>query len=223
MKFKLIIIYGLGFFWGLSYVMAPQAQAEEIPVDNIAKSQTGYFPKDWKTYPFHKNKASRVYKVAENSGHKFIRAVDHDDISVAIFKDFYWDLEKYPYLKFKWRAQKLPKGAKEVRRETNDSACGVYVGWGRTHALKYVWSTSLNPGSYWAKNPDKFFIISLKVGEKDAGKWEEVTLHVPPDYERYFKRKPKGNPEGIGLLTDGNAVHQPAECDYADFRISSTP
>ena len=197
--------------------------AEQVRVDNLPESQVGRFPKDWKTYPFQKNKTRRVYKVKENSGKKYIEAIDKKFYSVAIFKDFNWDIKKYPYLKFQWRAQMLPTGAKEVDYKRNDSACGVYVGFSRSRALKYVWSDGLSPESFWAKNPGKFAIISKEMGPKNLGKWRSVTLNIPKDYQRYFEKPVSKNPIGIGVMSDGNAVKKPVACDYTDFVVSSTP
>jgi hypothetical protein len=209
---------------GLLWISGGEAKAQEaIRVDALPASQVGEFPKDWKTYPFHKNKAKRVYKVGHHGGENFIQAVDDQNISVPIFKDFFWDISQYPYLKFKWRAQQLPKGSKEVNPSTNDSACGVYVGFSRTHALKYVWSDLLPPGSFWDKKPGKYVIISKEMGEKNKGQWEEMVVDVPADHQRYFHRPIEKSPIGVGMLTDGNAVHQPAACDYKDFFISKTP
>ena len=214
---KLALVLGLMALGG-------GAAAEELGVDGLSASTPGQFPKNWKTYPFHYGKAERVYKVAEDGGRRIIRANDSENISVPIAKDFDWDIEKYPYFKFRWRAQKLPVGSRENSPATNDSACAVYVGFGRTSALKYVWSAALSPGSYWAKNPGKFVIISKESGEGSLGRWKEETVHVKEDYARYFG-KPIGDkkPSGFGIMTDGNAVHQPAACDYADFRISTEP
>jgi len=195
--------------------------AEELNIDELASSEVGTFPKDWKTYPFHYGKAERVYKVAQEAGRRVLRAEDFEDISVPIFKDFNWDVSKYPYLKFRWRAVKVPAGSRETSTATNDSACAVYVGFGRTSALKYVWSASLTEGSYWAKNPGKFYIISKQMGK--VGSWVEETVAVADDYQKYFDRVMEKNPSGIGVMTDGNATHQPAACDYADFRISTAP
>jgi hypothetical protein len=204
--------------------LALMASAQEaVQVDNLSQSQVGQFPQDWKTYPFHKNKAKRVYKVEQGGGEKFIQAVDTQDISVPIFRDFQWDLAQYPYLKFKWRAVMLPKGSKEVTPATNDSACGVFVGFSRTYALKYVWSDSLIPGSFWDKKPGKYVIISKEVGEKNKGQWQEVVVDVPKDHQRYFHKSIEKDPIGIGVFTDGNAVHQPSACDYKDFIISKLP
>lgn len=222
MILKKFILFGIVFLAGVFW-FSQHCPAEEIIVDNLPQSQLGQFPLDWKNFPFQKNRTRRVYIVSENSGHKYIQAVDKKNISVPIFKDFNWDIQKYPYLKFKWRARILPEGAKEAHPDTNDSACGVYVGFSRTHALKYVWSTLLTPGSYWAKDPAKFYIISLEMGPKHLNQWQEVTVNVPQDYQRYFQRPLEKNPIGIGLLTDGNAVKKPAACDYTDFRISDQP
>lgn len=197
--------------------------AEEIRVDNLPESSVGSFPKDWKTYPFQKNKTRRVYRVKENTGHKYIEALDEKFYSVPIFKDFNWDIKKYPYIKFKWRAQQLPTGAKEVGPETNDSGCGVYIGFSRTRALKYVWSDGLTPESFWAKNPGKFAIISKEMGPTHLGKWQSVTVDIPKDYQHYFEKPLDKNPIGIGIMSDGNAVKKTAACDYTDFYISSTP
>jgi len=205
------------------FSIAPIAIAETLGVDDLAQSQLGAFPKDWKTYPFHYGKAERVYHVASEQGRNFIRAADSEDISVPIFKDFDWDIDKFPYLKFRWRAQKLPVGSREDSYATNDSACAVYVGFGRSSALKYVWSYSLPVGSYWAKEPGKFYIISKRMGSASLGRWEDETISVKDDYPKYFGRAMTKRPSGIGIMTDGNAMHQPAACDYADFRISSVP
>lgn len=201
----------------------PPAYGKEITVDNLEKSQVGQFPSGWKTYPFHKNKASRVYQVQENSGEKYIQAIDEDNISVPIFKDFYWNLTEYPYLTFQWRARKIPKGSKETRHESNDSACGVYVGFGRSHALKYVWSDLMTPGSYWNKKPGVFVIVSKENSSKNLNQWQTVTINVPEDYQRYFFKPPSDNPNGIGIMTDGNALKQPSACDYRNFTIASKP
>ncbi|MFO1463545.1 MAG: DUF3047 domain-containing protein [bacterium] len=212
-------ILGLGL---LCLAVAPSA-AEDLNVDGLVSSEVGSFPKNWKTYPFHYGKAEKVYKVAQDGGRRMLRAEDSEDISVPIFKDFNWDIAKYPYLKYRWRAQKIPAGSRETTSATNDSACAVYVGFGRTSALKYVWSASLTEGSYWAKNPGKFYIISKQTGSGSLGSWVDETVSVAEDYQKYFGRPLEKKPSGIGVMTDGNATHQPAACDYADFRISSTP
>ncbi len=197
--------------------------SEELVVDGLTAGTVGQFPPGWKTYPFQKNKATRVYRVQENSGKKYLEATAEKDYSVPIMKDFFWDVQKYPYLKFEWRAQIIPTGSKETKHDSNDSACGVYVGFSRTRALKYVWSDLMTPGSYWAKKPGAFAIISKEMGKKNQKKWQKVTIEVSRDYLAYFQKPLDQNPIGIGVMTDGNALQQNAACDYRNFRIATTP
>jgi len=212
-----LILVGLLCFGSLP------AAASELSVDEFSASEVGAFPKNWKTYPFHYGKAERIYKVASDGGRNILKAEDSEDLSVPIFKDFHWDIEKYPYLKFRWRAQKIPAGSRETSYATNDSACGVYVGFGRTSGMKYVWSANLAKDSYWAKKPGQFYIISKEMGGASLGSWKEETVMVKEDYQKYFGRVLERRPSGVGVMSDGNAVHQTAACDYADFRISTEP
>ena len=218
---RIFLAYILGAFLAGLFGIS-DAVGQEISVDQLSKSPVGSFPTGWKSYPFYSGKAHRVYQVQSDGSGKFIQARDSEDISVPIFTDFDWDIEKFPYLKYRWRAQKLPSGARESSRATNDSACGVSVGFGRTSALKYVWSSTLPIGSFWEKEPGKMVIIAKASGSGKAGTWQNVTIEVPKDYREYFRREESKAPSGIGIMTDGNAVHQPAECDYADFRLSAS-
>ncbi len=211
----------VGFLLGLPFY----AFAEGVLIDNFNSAIVGGFP-NWGTYPLHKGKAKQVYSVQDEGGNKFLSAVDHQNISTPIFKEFNWDLAKFPYLKFKWRAKELPAGAQEISKSTNDSGCGVYVGFGSKLsgvALKYVWSSGASLGNVWEKDKGKFFIIVKKSGSAGVGQWFDVTVQVAQDYQKYFNRSELRNPFGLGVLTDGNAVQQPAACDYDDFRLSDQP
>ncbi len=197
--------------------------ADEITVDELSKNKgTGGFPVEWHTFPLQGGKAKQVYKVEEENGKKFIRAYDNQDLSVRILDDFLWPLSKYPNFSWQWRARELPKGAHEDNHEGNDSACGVYVAFGNLSgvALKYVWSTTLPVGHVWEKDPGKFYIIVAASGASKLNQWQTVKVNIAEDYKKYFKKDPKKDPSGIGLLTDGNATHSPASCDYMDFKIS---
>ncbi len=196
----------------------------EIAIDNFSKSKVAEFPLWWKTYPLQMGKAKEVYKIKEEAGKKFISAYDDKDISLPIFKDFPWDLEKYPVLKWKWRATALPKGAAENNRATNDSACGVYVPFGKTSgvAMKYVWSTTLPVGNIWEKDPKQFYVVVKSSGSANLNQWQEVSINVVEEFKKYFGKDPSKNPTAVGIMSDGNAVHAPAGCDYSDFRISGS-
>ncbi len=197
---------------------------EPLSVDELSnnKNTVGTFPVGWQTFPFQGGKAKQVYKIEEENRKKFIHAFDNKDLSVRIMNDFIWPLSKNPHFSWKWRALELPKAAHEDTRETNDSACGVYVAFGKMSgvALKYVWSSSLPVGHVWEKDPGKFYIIVKASGSSKLKQWQNVKVNIVEDYKKYFKKDPSKDPSGIGILTDGNATHSAASCDYTDFMIS---
>ena len=199
------------------------AIADSQSVDNFSNSSVGAFPEGWDTYPLQMGKAKKVYKIEQEGAKKFLRAVDEAQLSATIYHVFDWDLAKFPYLKFKWRAQKLPEAGMIDNHPVNDHACGVYVDFGRSRALKYVWSSAMQPDSYWAKKPGQFVVVAKEYGTAPAGQWHTVSVHVPADYKKYFDEAANKNPSGIGLLTDADNSKGSAACDYGDFEISNQP
>ncbi|MDO8528091.1 MAG: DUF3047 domain-containing protein [Deltaproteobacteria bacterium] len=194
-------------------------------VEDFSKYKAGQFPTVFKTWPFQRGDAQKVYHVQEESGQKYLTAFDDKDLSEQIFREFSWNIKSLPYFKWKWRARTLPKGAAENNGATNDSACGVYVIFGKTSgtALKFVWSTTLAVGTVIERKPGEMAMQVLESGSKNMNNWQKMSVNIPEIYEKLLKHGMKRNPTGFALLTDGNATHSPAACDYTDFEISSGP
>lgn len=210
-------------------VLADPYTPKKLPplrvVESFSQYEVGKFPSAFRTYPFQRGKAEQIYLVQEEGGNRFLHASDDKDVSVQTFRKFFWEAKRWPHFSWRWRAVTLPKGAAENNKVVNDSACGVYVVFGgyTGKVLKYVWSTSLPVGSAHEKKPNKFYFLVAESGAAKVGSWQTVTVNVLEDYKRIFKEEPTSEPDGFGLLTDGNATHTPATCDYDDFRISETP
>lgn len=195
-------------------------------IDSFTDYKVDSFPRRFRTYPFQRSKAKKVYRVKEEGGNQFLRAYDDQDISVQVFRQFHWDIERYPWIRWRWRVRILPVGGDERHSPTNDSACGVYIVFGKYtgKVLKYVWSTLAPEGTVHKKKPGKFHMIVRNSGEaSNPGDWQEVVVNVTEDYANNFQGDAIRNPSGFGLLTDGNAVHKPASCDYDEFVISTNP
>lgn len=210
-------------FCGLILAASSWAGAAEQSLDGFSQGSVGEFPPGWKTYPFQMGKAKQVYKIEQEGNSKFLRAVDEEQLSVTIVKPVDWDVKKYPYFKFRWRAQQIPKVATGGKRPVNDHGCGVYVAFGRSSGMKYVWSSAMAEGSYWTKDPGNFVIISSQYGPGGVGQWQNETVNVPADYEKYLGKPLEKNPNGIAILTDADNSKQNAACDYSDFRVSDQP
>ena len=194
-------------------------------VEDFGRYKPGQFPTYFKTWPFQRGDAKGVYRVAAEDGKKYLAAFDDKDLSEQVFREFDWNLDAFPHFKWKWRARILPKGAAENNGATNDSACGVYIIFGKTSgtALKFTWSTLLPAGTVFEKKPGEMVIKVLESGPKNLNQWRQQSVNVPEVYATLLKHKIKRRPTGFALLTDGNATHTPAACDYADFKVSAGP
>ncbi len=201
---------------------------DKVQGPKMMESFTSYpankFPTSFRTYPFQRGKAQEVYFVREENGNKYLNGTDEKDLSIQVFKRFVWDTAKEPYFSWQWRAQTLPTGAAETSPTTNDSACGVYVVFGgyTGDIIKYVWSTTLPVGTIYEKKPGKMYMVVLDSGPGSVGQWQTRSVDVLADYKKIFKKDPTEQPPGFGLLTDGNATHTKASCDYDNFQISGT-
>lgn len=221
MRSKTVLILVSAVFLLLSAIAVKGIAGSKTTLDDLSSSKVGDFPKRWRTWPLQRGKAEQVYTVAEEGGQRFIHARDEADLSQQIFLNFNWPLEEKPNLSWRWRATELPAGAAESNDATNDSACGVYVVFGKYsgHAIKYVWSTTLPAGQVVTRHSGKLKIKVMDTGSKKG--WSSHTVNVIEDYKALFNAEPDKVPSGIGILTDGNAVHKPAGCDYTGFAISS--
>ena len=192
-------------------------------IEDFSRYEVGKFPTGFRTYPFQRSKAMRVYRVLKEDGDHFLEGKDEGGLSVQVFRRFPWNLPSRPILSWKWRAHVLPQRAAENNPEANDSACGVYVVFGgyRGRALKYVWSSTLPRGQMIEKNPNQFFFIVLESGPQKVGSWQKVRVNIWDDYQKAFLKKPSQNPDGFGILTDGNATKSLAVCDYDDFQVEA--
>ncbi len=218
---SIVTIAIIGFALSSLHIEAKTGYSK-LYLDNFSKSKPGKFPRRWRTWPLQRGDASKVYAVAEEEGRRFIKAYDAYGTSQQIFFNFNWEVKKRPMLSWKWRATALPAGAAESDDNRNDSACGVYVVIGRYkgHALKYVWSTTLAPGTVVTRRDGNLKIKVLDSGSSNINKWIVHKVDVLKDYKDLFGKPLNKNPSGIGILTDSNAVHKPAGCDYKAFAIS---
>ena len=198
---------------------------KQIRIDGLESARVGKFPSNWRTWPFKRGKTAEIYHVDEEGDTRFIRARDDKDYSLQALRDFNWPIDRYPYLSWRWRARELPVGAREDDDEKNDSACGVYIIFGRYsgHAMKYVWSSELPIGKEVSRLEGKLKIKILESGKIHINGWRQETVNVPSDYRALFGKELKKNPSGIAILTDANATHTSAACDYTDFTISKEP
>ena len=199
----------------------PEAQADCRTLEDFSKTKVGELPPDWK---LRKDSAKDVYRVAEESGIKFLHAVAKG-LGVQAAKEYEWDLGAYPMLVWSWRPLEFPKGSDERDSKKNDSALAVYmlVPYSRVRgpkAVKYIWSEKVPAGTKLESNTGLTQVRVLRSGAPEKkGQWVEERVNVLEDYKKYFDVKETPKPAGIAVLTDSDDTNSSAQGDYANFRV----
>lgn len=196
----------------------PASAADCVSIDDFSRDAPGSFPKAWKP---RKEEGRPVYRVLEEGGSRFLRAVAKGHgIQAGLERE--WDLKEHPVLAWRWRPRVFPEGSDERKSKTNDSALGVYVAFPHSpmtvKAVKYVWSRSVPVRTTASASRGLTRMVVLRSGPGEPGKWREERVNVLADYRRLFEAEPEG-PRGIGVLTDSDDTNSVAEGDYADFRL----
>jgi hypothetical protein len=205
----------------LALALLPQPMRGDddcIVFDDFAKAAVGTFPSDWKV---RKDAGKDVYKVAEEGGKKFLRA-ESKGLGIQAAFNREWDLNRYPVLRWSWRAQEFPRGANEKDGE-NDSALAVYMGvhYSRIRgpkAVKYIWSEVVPVGTRLKSNGGLTQVKVLDSGAAKRGQWVEQQANVRDDWLAFFGEKEVPKPVGIAVLTDADDTKSSAQGDYANFR-----
>lgn len=196
-------------------------------IDDFSSDQIGSFPSGWGTRKDkHKARAEARgdYVVEDVDGERVLRA-RYKGSAITIGRPVpNWDLERYPFLQWRWKAISLPVGGNEKHRRSNDSAAGIYAIWKvgfpfHIDGIKYAWSTTLSEGSRYSKRFGHDQLLVVESGKTSDASWKTERVNVLKDHREFFDRESPRSPAGIALLTDADATNSSAEALYADFRL----
>ena len=195
------------------------AHGDCITLEDFKKSRVGEFPVDWKA---RKDTGRQIYKVAEEGGVRFLRAVSKGLGIQAGRETKDWDLAARPVLAWSWRPRQFPKGADE-RTAKNDSPLAVYMMVEHSRvtgpkAVKYIWSERVPAGTHLTSNKGLTQVRVLRSGPASGKGWTEERVNVLEDFRNYFAEKGTPKPNGIAVLTDADDTKSSAAGDYANFR-----
>ncbi len=199
---------------------APTPQGAAPFQETFQQYQAGVFPSGWKVRGSEAT-AQAVYRIAEEGGNRFLHAYANNQ-DVQIGREYRWKPRDYPILRWRWRATRLPSGADERAKKTNDSAAAVYVVFDSSlvpRAIKYVWSSTLAVGTrfdspvYWRAK-----VVVLQRGPAEPGEWRQEGVNFYQDYKDLFGFEP-GEVRGIAVLSDSDTMASVAEAAYDDFML----
>src|SRR2546425_3996211 len=196
------------------------AQPDCKTIEDFSKAKPGELPADWKV---RKDSGKEVYRVAEESGLRFLRSIAKG-LGIQAAKEYEWDLGTYPMLVWSWRPLEFPKGGDERESKTNDSVLAVYmlVPYSRIRgpkAVKYIWSEKVPVGTRLDSNMGLTQVRVLRSrAPANKSEWVEERVNVRDDYKKYFDVNETPKPAGIAVLTDSDDTGSTAQGDYANFR-----
>lgn len=208
--------------YSFEYMVAELSNKGYVVLEDFESSQVGQLPRGW-TWKDSDNDKHKPYEVKEENSNKYLAAEDNGE-SVILGKDVKWNLNKYPYVSFRWRAHKLPKGGDERYGNTVDSAAGNYFIYQKKliwipESVKYVWSTTLPVGSAMRRSgTGRPWMIVAESGTEHLNEWRTYVFDLREAYKKTFGGDPPDKPIGIGILSDANSTHSQAYADYDDIR-----
>lgn len=193
---------------------------KSISLETFEATPLKGFPPHWESRGDQVN-ARAMYWIEQEEGNKFLHArASKHDIQIGLVREI--DPQRFPRLRWRWRARQLPLGGDERAAATYHSAAGVYVIFDSRivpRIIKYVWSAALPVGSrlrnpfYWRGRT-----IVLRSGPSALGQWQQETVNFHQDYKDCFASDP-GTVLGIALLTSADVSKSEAEADYDDFAL----
>ena len=175
----------------------------------------------------HPDSSSKIAVEGEKENH-FLRLLSVGD-GFGLRKDMSFKIHEYPFLSWRWKISKLPKGGDIRKRESDDQAGQIYVMFPKvpaifnTLAVGYIWDSQAPVGLYGtstAYNRMRYVVLDSGSGKLDQ--WISETRNVYEDYKRLFHGEP---PPVGGVLLYINSQHtkSSAECSYTDIFFSSHP
>ncbi len=144
-------------------------------------------------------------------------------------KDISFDIRQHPYLSWRWKVTRLPRGGDIRKRETDDQAGQIYVLFPKfpamvnTRSVGYMWDSRAPAGLEGTSVAySKMKYVVLESGKSKLDQWVFESRNVYEDYKRLFQEEPS-SVGAVLLFINTQHTKSSAECFYSDIIFSSTP
>jgi hypothetical protein len=186
--------------------------------DSARKEGKQFIPEGWrvKGKPGTRAAVFSIVKGDKNDA-SFLRAEADDASATLPCHPEGVNVEETPVLRWRWKAEVLPKGADGRVKAKDDQAIGIYIGTGsllNNKSVSYRWDTETPKGaegkvSYGAGTVDvKWFTLRNKEDIKN-GKWFVEERNIAEDFKKAWGFYPEKIYLGISCnsqYTDSKAV-----------------
>jgi hypothetical protein len=160
-------------------------------------------------------------------GNYFLHMLSVNDY-FGLGKKLSFDIRKYPYLSWRWKASKLPEGGDIRKRETDEQAGQIYVVFPKfpktlnTRSVGYIWDSQAPVGfSGTSTVYSKMKYVVLQSGATKLNQWISEVRDVYEDYKKLFQEEPP-TLGGVVLYINTQHTKSSAEIFYADIFFSTS-
>ena len=170
-------------------LFASSAAAETITVFDASRLKADGSPAYWEL----KVNAGAPRLTNANDGSAPAVCLDSSNSSFSIQRGVDLDLEKYPLVTWRWRADTLPPRGDFRSSKTDDQAAQMVIAFGRRYAIDYIWDTNAPVDAVGEFSVPLIVTAKIVVLANKASKlqeWTEVTRNLREDYRRLFGTDP---------------------------------
>ena len=171
-------------------------------------------------------KGQTHYETISRDGQSYVHALSEHAAS-GMFKKITVDLNKTPFLNWRWRIEHVLANNDERSKAGDDYPARIYVVvsgglffW-KTEAVNYVWSRNQAVGTTW---PNAYTsnaqMIAVRSDAKDAGQWVAEKRNVRADFKAVFGSDIT-QIDAIAIMTDTDNSGQSVSADYGDIFFSA--
>ena len=170
---------------------------------------------------------STSYQLVQMDGKQVLLAESEDSAS-ALIKKAHIDIQRFPFLNWKWRIENRLFTEDEKNKSGDDYAVRMYVVidggifiW-RTKALNYVWAYQASKGEVWenAFAGKHAQMIALRNRKDKLSTWYTEKRNVYADLKDLF-----GTDfhfiDAIAIMTDTDNSHGQAKAYYGDIYFTN--
>jgi len=208
------IATSLFFFVLLILCPVPGASAagnETIPASHFASAElVRGVPPGWVL----DRKAGRVNLRLEKAGENFVvRLVSDRKSSFGIKRELHVDLKEYPFLNWRWKAVRLPRGGDVRKAATDDQAVQLYVAFPATGfpavlntlIIGYIWDNEA-PRGWTGRSKQigggKLRYVVVRNKTDRVGEWYAEHRNLYEDFRKLFR-----DLKGVDTVTHGIQFH----------------
>jgi hypothetical protein len=202
----------------LLLLAAAAGAADLVMIEDWSRAAIGAkgIPPDWDAQKW--GSPAYDFAIVENDGHKVLHLRSQNEGS-TIRRNIKGkvNLKETPILEWRWKVVTLPRGGDSRKKETDDQAAQVYVGWPRfpeavrSRIIGYVWDTTAPAGTIVkSEKTGTVTYVIVRSGTADLGKWILERRNVAEDFHRIYGEAPE-SPGGVSVAIDSNDTNSSAE------------